>query len=48
MANGVHGMIDFTVPVGGSSVSIAAVGALGITDESNELGSMNLMLEPRQ
>lgn len=45
MASGVQGMMDLTVPGGGSSVSTAVAGGADAPDESRDWGSMNRMLE---
>jgi hypothetical protein len=48
MASGVHGIIDLTVPAGGSSGStVEADDADGVGEAKRDLGSMNRILRPR-
>jgi len=48
MASGVHGIIDLTVPEGGSSGStVEADDADGVGEAKRDLGSMNRILRPR-
>ena len=44
MASGVHGIIDFTVPAGGSSLSDSICRDGGLMDDRRDLGSMKRIL----
>jgi len=44
MAKGVHGIIDFTVPAGGSSLAMSVEVGVGIVEARSDLGSINRML----
>jgi len=45
MAKGVHGIIDFTVPAGGSSLAMSVEVGVGIVEARSDLGSINRILK---
>jgi hypothetical protein len=48
MAKGVQGMMDFTVPGGGSSLTVSVAEGIGIVEAKSDLGSINRMLQRRK
>lgn len=44
MARGVQGIIDFTVPSGGSSLSVSICKDGAVTDDRRDFGSMKRIL----